>query len=302
MESSQKIERKILLTSFIMGSFFAIVEFFTAIYTNSQSMLTDAAYDASELIVISLTLFLVPLFHKPITERRPFGYSQVESVFVVIKNFTMIAITITLLVDTTQVLLSAGNHIDSGFIASFQLVLGTISLFVLAAMKRMNRLITSPIVDTEIYGWRLDCYYSFGMAAAFFGAKLLKEFGFHSVLPYFDSIIAILIVGFMLPQTIKMTTESIKSMFLFSPDVETTDSVKELSNKVLELYHYQIENYDIYRTGRILWVDIFISTREEYLSMLDFYTASEELQKNLSEQFDNCESQLVIQTRREAKQ
>lgn len=82
--SKEKTERTILKISFFMGLTFALVELFAAIWAHSNSMLMDAVYDATELIVIALTIFLMPLFHKPLTEKRPFGYSQVESVFITI--------------------------------------------------------------------------------------------------------------------------------------------------------------------------------------------------------------------------
>ena len=65
--STEKNERDILLLSFGAGVLFAITEFIFSIFSHSQSALMDAAYDASELIIIILTLFLVPLFHKPIS-------------------------------------------------------------------------------------------------------------------------------------------------------------------------------------------------------------------------------------------
>lgn len=40
----------------------------------------------SELVFIALLLFLTPLFHKPMSEKHPYGYFQVESIFVIIKG------------------------------------------------------------------------------------------------------------------------------------------------------------------------------------------------------------------------
>ena len=90
----EKREKQILLMSFIAGLMFAISEFIFAIYSHSQSSLTDAVYDASELVFIALLLFLTPLFHKPISEKRPYGYFQIESMFVIIKNVMMLSVTI----------------------------------------------------------------------------------------------------------------------------------------------------------------------------------------------------------------
>lgn len=78
------LEEKILLLSFLSGVCFVIVELFYAIYSHSQSTLMDALYDASELVFIVLLLFLTPLFHMPVSEKHPYGFFQLESVFILI--------------------------------------------------------------------------------------------------------------------------------------------------------------------------------------------------------------------------
>ena len=68
---TEKKEKRILMMSFISGLAFAVIEFIFSIYSHSQSALTDAVYDASELVFIALLLFLTPLFHKPVSENIP---------------------------------------------------------------------------------------------------------------------------------------------------------------------------------------------------------------------------------------
>lgn len=68
---TEKKEKRILMMSFISGLAFAVIEFIFSIYSHSQSALTDAVYDASELVFIALLLFLTPLFHKPVSEKHP---------------------------------------------------------------------------------------------------------------------------------------------------------------------------------------------------------------------------------------
>ncbi|MEG0292312.1 MAG: cation transporter [Anaerovoracaceae bacterium] len=294
MKNSQKIERRILITSFMTGLLFVIGEFFAAIISKSQSVLMDAAYDATEVIVIALTLFLTPLFHKPQSEKRPFGYSQVESVFLVIKNFMMISVTIGLLVDTIQVMLNGGNIVDGRFISIFQFILGIISLFVFLIMKKMNKSIISPIIDIELYGWKIDIFYSFGMSIAFLGSNLLTKTSMAGILPYFDQIIAILVVLFMAPQGIKMLINSIKVMFLFPPENEDIDKIRALTTYIISKYNYVLDSCDIYKTGRVLWVDAYINVPEPTMRMSDFNMAAQELQQELTKLYGNCLTEIII--------
>ena len=174
MSDAVAAERKILLTSFIAGLSFAIIEFFVGILSASQSVLTDAAYDASELLIIGFTLFLTPLFHKPATEKHPFGFLQLESVFVIFKGFAMMGITLTLTANSVLIMLRGGSSVDTVGISFFQLVLGLLCLVVYVFMKRMTKKHPSPTIAAELYGWRLDIFYSLGMAVAFFLSSFME--------------------------------------------------------------------------------------------------------------------------------
>ena len=91
----EKTEKTILLISFTAGLLMAIAELIFAVYSHSQSSLMDAVYDGVELIFIALILFLTPLFHKPISEKRPYGFFQIESIFLLIKGFMMLSVTLS---------------------------------------------------------------------------------------------------------------------------------------------------------------------------------------------------------------
>lgn len=164
---TEKREKQILMISFCSGLLFAIAEFIFAIYSRSQSALTDAMYDLSELVFIALLIFLTPLFHKPVSEKHPYGYFQVESVFVIIKGIMMLSVTMGVSAGVIESVLSGGSRVDHDLVAKFQCILGAASLVIYLGMKRLSRDLSSPTIDAELLGWRLDIAYSMGMAAAF---------------------------------------------------------------------------------------------------------------------------------------
>ena len=230
--SEELLEKRILLLSFLSGVGFVIVELIYAIYSHSQSTLMDTLYDASELIFIILLLFLTPLFHRPISEKHPYGFFQVESFFILIKNIMMTSVTVSVLTSVIEKLLSGGNSIDKGQVSLFQLMLGLASLIILLIMKWMSRKISSPTVKAEILGWKLDVAYSLGMSLAFFIAVQLQNTSLGFFSPYFDQIIAIVVMIFMVPETIKMLVYTFRELFLFSPEQKTVDRIKEISGKL----------------------------------------------------------------------
>lgn len=295
MESPQneRGEKRILWLSFGAGVAFAIVEFVFSLYTHSQSVLMDAAYDSTELIVIILTLFLTPLFHKPLTEERPYGYSQLESVFIIIKGFMMLSVSLGLSVSSVQVALSGGHMVNGGLISLFQLALGAVSLVVLLIMKHWNKPLSSPTVDAEILGWKLDVAYSGGLTIAFFCSMFLDKTPLAFIAPYFDQIIAIVIVLLMLPENVRMLWRAIQDVFLFSPEESTVERIKELSAPVLAAHRLEPVFYDITRTGRRLWIDIYFDARQDLISIRALRRATDELLTAVSEEFDNCICELL---------
>ena len=164
----QKSEKSALKISLTGSTVFVGLELLMAIYTSSQAVLLDAVYDGVELLMIFVSLSLVPLLYKPSNESRPFGYLQIESLFVVVRGAIMVAVTVGLIVNNIQIILHGGRHVNFSAVAYFELAATVISFIVILLLRRMNADLTSPIVTMEIQEWKIDAVASLGMSAAFF--------------------------------------------------------------------------------------------------------------------------------------
>ena len=78
-ENKLKYEKYIMNISLIGSVLFMIAEGVMAFWTRSHSILMDCIFDLTDLIMIGPFLLLVPLLYKPVTERRPYGFAQVET-------------------------------------------------------------------------------------------------------------------------------------------------------------------------------------------------------------------------------
>ena len=291
---TEKREKQILLLSFVSGLVFAVAEFIFSIYSRSQSALTDAVYDASELVFIALLLFLTPLFHKPISEKHPYGYFQVESIFVIIKSVMMLSVTLGISAEVIESALSGGNPVDNAQISLFQLALGIASFIIYFIMKKLNKNLSSPTIATELLGWKMDIFYSFGMSFAFFVSLYLKNTPLRPIAPYFDQIVAVFVMIFMLPESIKILWGSIKEIFLFSPEEPVIEEIKELCSPVLEQYHFIPVFYDITKTGRHLWIAVYFQIETDSLSVTELEAASEILNEKTKEKYHECTCELLL--------
>ena len=254
----------------------------------------DALYDASELVFIILLLFLTPLFHRPISEKHPYGFFQLESFFILIKNIMLISVTASVLTSVVEKLFSGGSAVNKGQVSLFQLALGLVSFLILLLMKWMSRNISSPTVKAEILGWKMDVAYSLGMSFAFFIAVQLQHTPLAFLSPYFDQITAILIMLFMIPETIKMLIETFRELFLFSPDQQTVTRIKDISGKVLESYSFTPVFYDIARTGRKMWIAVYFHVSTETVSVQSIREAGSCLNEQIAQEFPNTSCEIIL--------
>lgn len=291
---SERKEKTILRLSFAAGLAFALAELIFAIYSHSQSALTDAVYDASELVFIALLLFLTPLFHKPVSEKHPYGYFQVESIFLIVKGIMMLSVTLGVGVEVIESALSGGNPVDDLQVSLFQLCLGAASVVIYIIMRGVNKNSSSPTVEAELLGWRLDIGYSLGMSLAFFASSFLVKTPLAFIAPYFDQIIAVLVMVFMLPESVKMLWSSVRDIFLFSPDEELVEQIKQICTESMEDYAFSPVFFDITRTGRHLWVAVYFKVSSATLAVKQLKKATEEVNQKISSQLEECTCELIL--------
>lgn len=291
---SERKEKTILRLSFVAGLAFALVELIFAIYSHSQSALTDAVYDASELVFIALLLFLTPLFHKPVSEKHPYGYFQLESIFLIVKGVMMLSVTLGVVVEVIESALSGGNPVDDLQVSLFQLCLGAASVVIYVIMRGVNKNSSSPTVEAELLGWRLDIGYSLGMSLAFFASSFLVKTPLAFIAPYFDQIIAVLVMVFMLPESVKMLWSSVRDIFLFSPDEELVEQIKQICTESMENYAFSPVFFDITRTGRHLWIAVYFKVSSATLAVEQLKKATEEVNQKISSQLEECTCELIL--------
>lgn len=291
---SERKEKTILRLSFVAGLAFALVELIFAIYSHSQSALTDAVYDASELVFIALLLFLTPLFHKPVSEKHPYGYFQLESIFLIVKGVMMLSVTLGVVVEVIESALSGGNPVDDLQVSLFQLCLGAASVVIYVIMRGVNKNSSSPTVEAELMGWRLDIGYSLGMSLAFFASSFLVKTPLAFIAPYFDQIIAVLVMVFMLPESVKMLWSSVRDIFLFSPDEELVEQIKQICTESMEDYAFSPVFFDITRTGRHLWVAVYFKVSSATLAVEQLKKTTEEVNQKISSQLEECTCELIL--------
>ncbi len=143
-------------------------------------------------------------------------------------------------------------------------------------------------------GWKLDIVYSLGMSFAFFISLHLEKTPFGFITPYFDQIVAVLVMVFMLPESIKVLWGAVKDIFLFSPDQGFMEEIKEICYPILKEYHFSPVFFDITKTGRHLWVAVYFQIEADCLKVQALSDASKAANEKIQENFQECTCELIL--------
>lgn len=253
-KKSPKKEKRAMSVSLYGNLFFVIVELVVAIISSSQAVLLDAVYDGVEFVMLLPSVFLIPLLYKPSNEKYPFGFMQVETLFIILKGITMTAVTIGLIANNINILLHGGRIIAFDTIAWFELFACVLGVIVAAYLKRKNKNLNSPLITTEMQGWIIDSVISLGMAAAFLLPIIVPWDWFQRLVPYLDSLFTIILSMIMLPTPVKTVITGLRDLLLICPEEETVQEIKDLVEPELKECPYSEISYEIVRTGRKLWI------------------------------------------------
>ncbi len=293
MDDSLRLEKRILKVSFAGSAAFLLAECIMAFVTGSHAVLMDCVYDIADIVMLGPFMVLVPLLYKPVTEKRPYGFSQVESLFIIIKTGLLIFITVQLVVESGQMILAGGHHVNAGAIAIFELVVSITCILMYLVLNHLNKKYSSPTVKAEIYIWKLDALSTFGVGAAFVIQLVLQRTPLDWISPYIDPGIAIIMALLLLKEPVSMFWEGIKNLVLFAPKKEVVDHVREVAMHSLQKHSFSINFLDMIKTGRKTWIEIYILQKDDLISIHELKQAHDEIMQELKKEYNNVYVELI---------
>lgn len=292
-ENKMKNEKRIMDISFIGSILFMLAEGIMAYVTHSHSLLMDCIFDVTDLIMIGPFLVLVPLLYKPVTEKRPYGFSQVESLFIVIKYSVLFVITVQLIWDNIMILFHGGRQVDAGMIAVFELGVCAGCVFIYLLLRHFSRRYESLTIKAEIYIWKLDIISSLGVSIAFFIQMGLQKTEWAHLAAYIDPFVAIVMACLLLVEPVKMIIINLKNLVLFAPDERIMQEIRQIAEKYMDRVYYDIEFLDVIQTGRKTWVEIYLTSHNDMMNTRILHQLRNEIRTELREKFDQVYVELI---------
>lgn len=289
----QKREKSAMSVSLYGNLVFVVIELVMALVTGSQAVLLDAVYDGVEFCMLLPSIFLIPLLYKPSNEEHPFGYMQIETIFVVVKGITMTAVTFGLIFNNINLMLHGGHIVSFHTVAGFELFACILGIIVTVYLYYKNKQMESPLINMEMQGWRIDSFISLGMTVAFLLPILIPFDWFQHIVPYLDQLITIVLSLVMIPTPIHTVITGIRDLMLIPPEEETIDDIKETIEPIIGVYGHKNLYYDIVRTGRKLWISVYISFEKDIVSLSKFKQLQDQCIKALASKYSDFYFELL---------
>ena len=289
----QKREKSAMSVSLYGNLVFVVIELVMALVTGSQAVLLDAVYDSVEFCMLLPSIFLIPLLYKPSNEEHPFGYMQIETIFVVVKGITMTAVTFGLIFNNINLMLHGGHIVSFHTVAGFELFACILGIIVTVYLYYKNKQMESPLINMEMQGWRIDSFISLGMTVAFLLPMLIPFDWFQHIVPYLDQLITIVLSLVMIPTPIHTVITGIRDLMLIPPEEETIDDIKETIEPIIGVYGHKNLYYDIVRTGRKLWISVYISFEKDIVSLSKFKQLQDQCIKALASKYSDFYFELL---------
>lgn len=286
-------EKRILRISFIGSLFFLLAECAAVFFTRSQAVLIDCIYDLADLVMLLPFMILVPKLYKPVTEKWPYGLSQIEPLFVIIRCGVLLLLDIQLMIDSVQMILDGGHLVNAATVASFEFAMAVSCILVYILLGRLCKKVMSPTMESELYVWKVDAYSTAGVGLAFLVQIILQSTPLSWITPYIDPGIAVVMAIILLPEPLGMVHDSVKSLILAAPEPELTEHIRKIATDALSQYGIQITFLDIIKTGRRIWADIYITQEDDLLRISALKAAQEKIRNALSNEYENISIELI---------
>ena len=282
-----KTERKILNLSLTGSIIFLLAEIFFAIYTGSKAVLMDCVYDIADLVMIGPFIVLVPLLYKPMTERKPYGFAQLESLFVLIKYCILLGVDVVLVLNCVKTILSGGNEVDANGLAVFELAVSAGCVIMYLILTRFQKKYSSPSIKAELFIWKLDALSTLGVGCAFVLNLILMRTSLSFICPYVDPGIAIILAIVLIKEPIEMILDSLRSLVLFAPDKEIKEKIEEISKAELSAEGCEITAIEVIKTGRKIWAEIYFLPAGNTIDLVRLKELDRRINETAKAEFDS---------------
>lgn len=292
-DKKYKMENKILKLSLTGTIIFTVVEVIAAVLLGSKTVIADGIFDLFDLMLLLPMFILVPFLYKPVSENKPYGFSQIESLLVLLKYTVLLVVVINMIVSNIKILLNGGHTVDAFSVLMYESTLCFFCILMLLFLRHLSRSYSSPMIQSELYLWKVDVVSTLGISVAFLFQLLLANTKLKFIIPYIDSSVAIVVSLFLLKEPVVQIFKTLRELVLFSPEKKIMDEIRIVVKEDIKTYDYSLDFLDVTQTGRKTWIEVYVKSKSDIIKVKDFKNIQEHITKDLENKFDQISVEII---------
>lgn len=292
-DKKYKMENKILKLSLTGTIIFTVVEVIAAVLLGSKTVIADGIFDLFDLMLLLPMFILVPFLYKPVSENKPYGFSQIESLLVLLKYTVLLVVVINMIVSNIKILLNGGHTVDAFSVLMYESTLCFFCILMFLLLKHLSRSYSSLMIQSELYLWKVDVVSTLGISVAFLFQLLLANTELKFIIPYIDSSVAIVVSLFLLKEPVVQIFKTLRELVLFSPEKEIMDEIRIVVKEDIKTYNYSLDFLDVTQTGRKTWIEVYVKSKSDIIKVKDFKNIQEHITKDLENKFDQISVEII---------
>ena len=273
---------KNLIVAISINLFLTFAQFFGGLISGSLALIADAIHNLSDAVSLGIAIFARAIGRKTADEFRTFGYKRAEVIAALINLTLMIIISLYLIYEAIWRFIEP--QIISGWIviiiAGIALIVDLYTSVITYRLSENNMNMKAAFLHNLS-----DALASIGVVIA--GSLILLYEWF-----WVDSLITMIIAGYILLQTFKMFPNSVNFLMDATPNNISIEDVKtsmSLIKGVEDVHHIHVWNLDEQRVA----LEAHVVTGAE--SLKDNATIKEAIKKSLQEKYDIDHSTLEFE-------
>ncbi|MCA9324543.1 cation transporter [Candidatus Saccharibacteria bacterium] len=210
----------------VLNGLYAVVGLVAGLLTGSLTLITDAIHNLTDNFTLSVSYAANRIAKRQADSDRTFGYGRATILAALINASFMIAVALFVAVEAIQ-RLSDPVAVEGGVVALVASIGIFVNVFIAYSLSKNRK-------DLNMRSAYIDQLFD---ALSSFGAVSAGLLIYFTDIQYIDSIFALLIVGLLLYNTIKILKEAVHILLEGTPkdtDIETIVKIIEAHPKVIQ--------------------------------------------------------------------
>jgi predicted Co/Zn/Cd cation transporter (cation efflux family) len=236
-----------------------------AIWTRSQAVLLDGAFNLVAVLMAAVALRITRLLRLPETDRLPVGYVAYEPFFVLLKGLLLLLLTLVVIASNIVIMINGGNTLEFGKIVFYVLIAVFLNLIIYLFIRKQSQSASSPILELERENWMVNTLISTAIGVSFVLVFFFEDSFLKPYVPYVDQVIVILVGLVSLPVPYRAIRQGLKELLLIAPDESIKAQVNAVIHRRLKDTSLIDWNAVVLKTGRKIWVTLFINPEKDMI-------------------------------------